>query len=140
MGQCHQAFAIARVVPHGGTRAYYRCIAAWHHQLCYDTLPVKAAHRFIELLKHPDNAHIVRHEIAAIHGKYGRFGQEPRIPDMPCGYVAWLLGQAWNYDLEPDSQGEPYISGTSFCKSLLEAGMSSRGGGGFLVSRFWRHF
>lgn len=34
MGQRHQAFIIARVVPHGNTdrKAYYRCLGAYHHQ------------------------------------------------------------------------------------------------------------
>ncbi|KIY66122.1 hypothetical protein CYLTODRAFT_378308 [Cylindrobasidium torrendii FP15055 ss-10] len=130
MGQRHQAFVIAKVVPHDGTRAYYRCIVAWHHQWCYGTLPLKATARFIELLKHPNHAAIVRHEIAAIHGKYGRYGQKPAIPHMPCGFTAWLLAQAWEYDLELNSPTEePYITGTSFRNSLLPAGMGSHGGG-----------
>ncbi|KIY67805.1 hypothetical protein CYLTODRAFT_375353 [Cylindrobasidium torrendii FP15055 ss-10] len=128
MGQRHQAFAIAKVVPHGGARAYYRCVAAWHHQWSYGRLPLHAANRFCQLLRQKDNASIVLHEIAAIDGKYGRRGKEPKIPATPCVYIAWLLGQAWNIDLDTEAQGKSYISGTSFNNALLPASMKSGGG------------
>ncbi|KAK0190980.1 hypothetical protein F5146DRAFT_1121358 [Armillaria mellea] len=63
MGQRHQVSAIAKVIPKGYTRAYYRCIAAWHHQWCYGTLPLKATRRFLTLLKQKNNAEIVLDEI-----------------------------------------------------------------------------
>ncbi|KAF8895917.1 hypothetical protein CPB85DRAFT_206203 [Mucidula mucida] len=68
MGQRHQAFLIAKVVLHGGTKAYYRCIAAWHHQWCYGRLPIDATRRPITLLKQKDNAEIVRDEIVSYKG------------------------------------------------------------------------
>ncbi|KIY67804.1 hypothetical protein CYLTODRAFT_490290 [Cylindrobasidium torrendii FP15055 ss-10] len=125
MGQRHQAFAIAKVVPHGGGRAYYRCVAAWHHQWCYGRLPLHAANQFCQLLRQQDNASIVLHEIAAINGKYGRYGKKPEIVETPCMYLAWLLGQAWNIDLDIEAQGRPYFSGTSFDNALLPASTSS---------------
>lgn len=129
MGQRHQAFAIAKVVPHGGGRAYYRCIAAWHHQWCYGRLPLHAANRFCQLLRQKDNASIVLHELAAISGKYGRYGEEPGIDQVPCVYLSWLLGQAWDMDLDTEAQGQPYFSGTSFLNAILPASMGSGDGG-----------
>lgn len=83
-----------------------------------------ATARFIRLLKNEHNSEIVRHELAAIQGKYGRSGQKPRMINAPCGYLAFLLAQAWNFDLEDN-----YISGTSFLNSLLPADMGSMDGG-----------
>ncbi|KAF9055220.1 hypothetical protein BDZ89DRAFT_975541, partial [Hymenopellis radicata] len=126
MGQRHQAFLIAKVVPHGATQAYYRCIAAVHHQWCYGRLPIDATRRLVLLLKQKDNAEIVRHEVASIQGKYGRFGQTPLIPKAPCPYSAFLLAQAWTIDLQDPK--EPYFSGVSFSNALLHAGMGSFAG------------
>ncbi|KAE9405044.1 hypothetical protein BT96DRAFT_753158, partial [Gymnopus androsaceus JB14] len=70
-GQRHQAFLIARIVPHGSTdgKAYYRCIGAYHHQWSVkNSEPV--ADRFLTLLKQPVNAAIVREEVKSDQGKY----------------------------------------------------------------------
>jgi hypothetical protein len=102
MGQRHQAFVIARVRPQGSTTANYRCIAAIHHQWCYGRLPLRAAHRFIELVRQPRNAEIIGYEIDAIHDKYGRYEQEPDMPDVPCPFVSILLQQAFCVDLSKE--------------------------------------
>ncbi|KZT12653.1 uncharacterized protein LAESUDRAFT_709867 [Laetiporus sulphureus 93-53] len=123
MGQRHQAFVIARVVPHGSAdgQAKYRCIAAWHNQWCYERLPLRATSRLITLLKQKDNAEIVEAEIRSIHGKYGRFGKEPCIPQAPCPFTAALLALAWNAgDLDTK---ERYMGGMAFTHCLLNAGM-----------------
>jgi hypothetical protein len=103
MGQRHQAFIIARVVPHGGTKHQYRCIAAFHHQWCYGKLPLQATRRLLTLVKQKDNADIIRAEIRSINGKYGSLGNKPDVPDVPCPYVALLLATCWSTDLAVDS-------------------------------------
>jgi hypothetical protein len=122
MGQRHQAFLIARIRPHGGSGAKYRCIAAAHHQWCYGSLPLQAARRFLTLVREPDNAAIVRYEINALDGRYGRHRQDPEIPDVPCRYAGELLTSAFSCDLE-----EAYVSNSW----LLSASMGSTGGGRF---------
>ncbi|KAI0041287.1 hypothetical protein FA95DRAFT_712681 [Auriscalpium vulgare] len=127
MGQRHQAFVIARVRPHGdaSTPPKYRCITAFHHQWCYGTLPLRAAMRFITLLKQDDNAELVRAELATLHGKYGRWREEPRIPEVPASLVAFLLATSWSVALESE---DGYASGISFANDVLHADMSSGGG------------
>ncbi|KAK7031147.1 hypothetical protein VNI00_013562 [Paramarasmius palmivorus] len=101
MGQRHQAFLITRLIPHGEqTKAYYRCIAAVHHQWCYGRLPLSATRRFLNLVKNPENATIVRDEIRRAQGKYGCQGEEPKIPDMAFPYTQFLFVQAWNMDID----------------------------------------
>jgi hypothetical protein len=95
MGQRHQAFIITRVIPHGGTKPLYRCIAAFHHQWCYGKLPLQATRRLLTLVKQKDNAEIIRAEIQSIHGKYGTIGTKPKIPSVPCPYIALLLAISW---------------------------------------------
>ncbi|KAE9402181.1 hypothetical protein BT96DRAFT_1017758 [Gymnopus androsaceus JB14] len=99
MGQRHQAFIVARVVPHGSTdgKAYYRCLGAWHHQWCYGSLPL---------------------QVKSVQGKYGCHGETPDIPKVPCPYSVFLLASAFNFDLE-----ENYTSGGLFEQGLLPAGM-----------------
>ncbi|KAE9403599.1 hypothetical protein BT96DRAFT_814672, partial [Gymnopus androsaceus JB14] len=104
--------------------AYYRCLGAYHHQWCYGSLPLRAADRFITLVKQPVNAAIIREEIKSVQGKYGRHEQEPQIPDAPCPYSIFLLACALNIDLE-----ERYIHGGPFRSSLLEAWMGCWDGG-----------
>ncbi|KAH9918136.1 uncharacterized protein B0H18DRAFT_912932 [Fomitopsis serialis] len=106
MGRRHQAFLIARVVPHGAPdgRPRYRCIAAYHHQECYGDIPAAAIIRFVTLLKQKENAEVVRAEIQNIHGKYGRWTQEPKLPEHPCPFTASLLSMAWCVD---NGEGNP---------------------------------
>ncbi|KAJ7597531.1 hypothetical protein C8J56DRAFT_920300 [Mycena floridula] len=121
MGQRHQAFVIARVVPHGEKKPAYRCIAAVHHQWCYGRLPLKALDRFLKLVKQPNNAEIVLEEIQLIQGKYGRHQQTPEIVDVPCPFTSFLLSSAWAVDLE-----DPYYySGVKYPGSVLPANMGS---------------
>jgi hypothetical protein len=52
--------------------------------------------------------------------------KEPRIPDVPCPYTAFLLASSWTTDLDP---GMLYTSGTTFKNSVLPASMGSTDGG-----------
>lgn len=143
MGQRHQAFIIARVVAHGDTKAYYRCLGAIHHQWyatetilplvlmipacrCYGLLPLRAVDRFLTLAKNPINAVIIREEIKSVQGQYGR-NAEPKIPDVPLPYSIFLLSSAFNCDFE-----ESYISGGPFEHGLLSARMGCWDGGLYL--------
>ena len=123
MGQRHQDFIIARVVPHGSPPgdAQYRCIGALHDQWCYGRLPLKAATRFMTLIKQEDNATIIREELRAIDGLYGRF--KPRIPDIPCPFTHFLLLSAWSTELSDEKKS--YKSNVI----PLKAGMGSMEGG-----------
>ncbi|KAJ7597546.1 hypothetical protein C8J56DRAFT_920341 [Mycena floridula] len=108
MGQRHQAFVIARVVPHGEKKPAYRCIAA-------------ALDRFVKLVKQPNNTEIILEEIQLIQGKYGRHQQTPEIVDVPCPFTSFLLSSAWAVDLE-----DPYYySGVKYPGSVLPANMGS---------------
>jgi hypothetical protein len=128
MGQRHQAFVIARVIPHGETRAYYRCISALHHQWCYGRLPLLATRRFLALVKQKDNAEIIREEIRSLHGKYGRWKHSPKMPGVPSYYIGFLLASAWNLDFDERENGA-YVSGGSLNNALLSANMGSSEGG-----------
>ncbi|KAJ7904413.1 hypothetical protein B0H14DRAFT_3421196 [Mycena olivaceomarginata] len=124
MGQRHQVFLVARVVPSAGGEARYRCVAAYHHQWCYGRLPLIAARRFLTLLKQKDNAKLVSEEVRALQGKYGTGTSEPRLPDVPCPYTTFLMASSWCVDL-----GKPiYGSGVSFKNSVMEAHMGSTEG------------
>ncbi|KAI0040582.1 hypothetical protein FA95DRAFT_853749 [Auriscalpium vulgare] len=118
MCQCHQAFVIARVRPHGGASLKYRCIAAYDYRWCYGTLPLRAAQRFITLIKQEDNATLVRAEVAAMHGKYGRWNGVPRMPELPAGAVALMLATSWAVALEAE---DVYTSGYSYEENVLGA-------------------
>ncbi|KAI0062155.1 hypothetical protein BV25DRAFT_1772067, partial [Artomyces pyxidatus] len=127
MGQRHQVFVIARIRPHGdaSTPPKYRCIAAFHHQWCYGSLPVRATHRFISLAKQKDNTEIIAAEIKAIQGLYGVWQQKPDMPRVPAPFVAFLLATSWSIDLEFAEGGAPYASGVSFNNGFLHADMGT---------------
>ncbi|KAI5889050.1 uncharacterized protein SCHCODRAFT_02670092 [Schizophyllum commune H4-8] len=114
--QQHQAFLIAEVKPNGDGPARYRCLGAYKHAWCYSSAPVKAAHRFITLLKQQPNAQIVREELRSVEGKYGAFGEEePKVPRLPCSYAMFLLHMAFNVDYDENS---PSLSGCWFSATL----------------------
>ena len=125
MGQRHQAFLIARIRPHGAPPNHpgnRRCIAAFHHQWCYGSLPLKAMRRLISLVSQPENATIVRAELRAIDGEYGSHGKlQPSILKIPCPFSASLLGSAWMADL--DSSTDFYSNGATLQIDLLPASM-----------------
>ncbi|GBE84895.1 hypothetical protein SCP_0700750 [Sparassis crispa] len=126
MGQRHQAFAIARVRPHGSpphSPPKYRCIAAYHHQWCYGRLPLLATYRLLTLVRQKENAEIVRAEIRNIDGKYGHYQEQPEIINVPCPFTAYLLGVSWDVDLTVAE--DAYSSGVTFHHSLLRASMGS---------------
>ncbi|GLB42883.1 hypothetical protein LshimejAT787_1203320 [Lyophyllum shimeji] len=126
MGQRHQVFLIARVVPHGETKAYYRCVAALHHQWCYGRLPLHATRRMLSLIKKEDNAEIIREELRLLNEKYGRWRQKPLLPDVPCPYTSFLLATSWNLDFSDPL--DPYVSGVSLYHAQLDADMGSSEG------------
>ncbi|KAF5338855.1 hypothetical protein D9758_015579 [Tetrapyrgos nigripes] len=134
MGQRHQVFLIARLVPHGSTtgQAYYRCIVAHHHQWCYGTLPLKGTRRFLALLKNENNAEIIRDEIRRAQGVYGRNvkgtadERGPLMPLMPCPYALFLLTQAWDCDV--GDVKDSYASGAGLDSGALSPNMPSFGG------------
>ena len=129
MGQRHQVYLIARVLsrvaPHGKPldKTRYRCIAALHHQWCYGRLPLWATTRFITLIKQKENAEIIREEINNIHGLYGIFRTPPKLPEVPCPFVHFLMHSAWTSDLNDPK--EFYESSAT----VLPAGMGTRQGG-----------
>ena len=132
MGQRHQAFVIAKVIPHGSTEAKHRCIAAFHHQSCFGLLVLEAVDRLLTLVEQPENAEIIREELRSIDGKYGQFDEEPRIPDAPCPYIATILGACWDVDLTSD---HAYFSGVSLENNLYEASMGCWDGGRLSIGR-----
>ncbi|KAF9070731.1 hypothetical protein BDP27DRAFT_1323326 [Rhodocollybia butyracea] len=118
MGQRHQAYIIARLIPHGSTdgKAYYRCIGGVHHQWCYGSLPLLKADHFITLVK--NNPAMIREELKSIQGQFGRFGQEPTISAVPCPYLHFLLASAFNIDLDTQN-----VSGGKLAQTMLPAHM-----------------
>jgi len=117
---------IARVRPHStdsSTPPKYRCIAAFHHQWCYGLLPLDATHRFVTQVKQKNNVEIIRSEIAAIQGKFGRWKEEPAPPAIPCPFTTFLLATNWSVNLEESDV--PYASGVSFNNDVLPAYMGS---------------
>ncbi|KAL0579174.1 hypothetical protein V5O48_002855 [Marasmius crinis-equi] len=126
MGQRHQAYVIARIRAHNSTKPTYRCIAAWHHQWCYGILPVLAARRFIELAKVKENAEVIREELRAIEGRFGAHTiEQPTIGEYPCPFSTFLLGMAFNVDVQDDVYASN--SGIDFFNSALDARMSPGG-------------
>ena len=129
MGQRHQAFIVARLVPHGETKPYYRCIAALHHQWCYGCLPLRAARRLLTLVKQKDNAKIISEEIRLLQGKYGRCKRQPKMPEVPSPYIGFLLASAWNFDFGGETPFWVYTSGGSLDNILRSADVGSSEGG-----------
>ncbi|KAK7025944.1 hypothetical protein VNI00_015859 [Paramarasmius palmivorus] len=115
----HQALLIARLIPHDSqSKPFYRCIAALNHPWCYGRVPLGATRRFFALIKNPDNASIIRDEIRRAHGKYGRQGEEPKVPEMAFPYTQLLLTQAFFLDVD-DPRGH-YASGGGMEYSVLD--------------------
>ena len=73
------------------------------------------------LIKQEDNATIIREELCAIDGLYGRF--KPPIPDILCPFTHFLLLSAWSTELK--DKEESYKSSVI----PLKAGMGSMEGG-----------
>ncbi|KAJ7146263.1 hypothetical protein C8R44DRAFT_10800 [Mycena epipterygia] len=125
MGQRHQIFIVARVVPQGSTVARYRCVGAYHHQWCYGDIPLEQLRKFLYLIQEEDNVQIVEEEIRAIQEKYGSGDSEPKFPVLPCPYTTFLLASAWCVDLEYPGY---YASGGEFRYTFLPAMMGSTKG------------
>ncbi|KAJ6539242.1 hypothetical protein B0H19DRAFT_960316 [Mycena capillaripes] len=123
MGQRHQVFIVARVAAHNTTDPRYRC---WHCSYVFARLPLKAARRFITLIKQKDNAELVTEELRTIQGKYGAENTEPVMPEVPCPYTTFLLASAWCVDLEVGT--DSFAIGVSFSNAVLDAKMGSTEG------------
>ncbi|KAG6819691.1 hypothetical protein H0H93_009603 [Arthromyces matolae] len=124
MGERHQAFLVVKIVPHEGTKAKYRCIAAMHHQSCYGRLPLRAVRRFLTLMKKPLHQKIIREELRALDNHYGGWRQTPKIPGNPCPYSSFLLSVSFNIDCSEDIE-DAYVSGLGIRPTMLHADMGS---------------
>jgi len=61
---------------------------------------MKAALRFIALIKQDENLQVIREELSAISGLYGAYGKEtPVIPHTPLPFTHFLLYLAWSVDM-----------------------------------------
>ena len=121
MGQRHQVFLIAQVVPHGSTERKYRCIAAYHHQWCYGSRPLRAARRCITAIQQKDNARIIQEELRAMDGKYGVFWGAPELPAIPCPFASYLLCVSWDIDLALGPYESTIFSGAAHEGCIIEA-------------------
>ncbi|KAG6846915.1 hypothetical protein H0H93_011150, partial [Arthromyces matolae] len=128
MGRLHRAFLIAKVVPHGGTQAKYRCVAAMHHHWCYGILPLRAVRRFITLLKKPLHQKIIHEELRLLDGQYGRQREEPKFPSNPCPFSSFLLITSFNVDCSENLE-DAYVSGLGLRPSILSANSGIFDGG-----------
>ena len=104
MGHRHMAFVIARVRPYSVSERAYRCVAAFYHQWCFGTGPLRAVRRFVSMVKQKETGDVVRAELRAIDGLYGPQGMEPMCPQRPCPFILTLLCQA--YVSSPDEPGD----------------------------------
>ncbi|KAI0350639.1 hypothetical protein OH77DRAFT_1463497 [Trametes cingulata] len=118
MGQHFQVYVVSRVLQ-PANRFRYQIVAAYHHEWCYQLLPLRALHRFFSLLQNRENASLVRDELWLLNLKSGEGLTIPAAKDdpaLPCPYLSSLLAISWSVDLENGR----YISGTSFTSSLLD--------------------
>ena len=125
MGSQHEFYLIAKIKPHGGGKATYRCIGALCAQWYHGSMPVSAARRAIQLFRVPDNAQIVQEELRAIDGKYGAHSsEEPVIPARPCPYSLFLLNLAVHSSFQP---GDYFIAISGSHRAVCSArqGISS---------------
>lgn len=85
-------------------RSYSSPVVLWYTSSpC--RLPLRAVARFFSLIGEPENAEIIRKEIASINGLYGAFGNKiPKIPEVPCPFSHSLLSFAWSTDLSDPSE------------------------------------
>lgn len=128
MGQRHQVFLIARVRPKHA-KPTYRCVAAFHHQWCFGTIPLRAMYRFLRLVTQPENAAIVRTELREIDGKYGHARRDDSpMPPAPCPYSVSLLATAWTTNLDPKI-GSTQYDGVTLRHAVLDAKMGCWDGG-----------
>lgn len=126
----HRIFAVASIRPSGFPvgETKYRCVAALRTERCSGIVAVKAMLRCLILAGQRENAEVIRAELRTIDGKYGRWGGDPKIPDVPCPYVAFVLGAAYTTDLS--TPGDFYYSHASFLSADIgstEAGPDDDG-------------
>ncbi|CAA7259652.1 unnamed protein product [Cyclocybe aegerita] len=122
MGQRHQVFLIARIVPDGKpSKARYRCIAALHHQWTYGCLALKAVTRFMALVKQRDNSEIIQDEIRSANELYGSLEPQQKLPRVLCPYLQFLACVAWCVNFS----GEPYEAMYAPDSIILPASMAS---------------
>ncbi|KAF4574859.1 hypothetical protein EYR36_006210 [Pleurotus pulmonarius] len=122
MGERHQIWLIAKVVPRDSTdnRAYYRSLGGFHNQSCYGRLPPRAVRRFIDLAKQKDNAEIIQIELDSVQKKYSRDADEEEMPAAPCPYTLHLLGLSCCVDLDSTPT---HVSGPTYDGYVVPATM-----------------
>lgn len=98
MGQRHQAYMVARVVPHGGQEARYQGIGVLHDQFCSEKHALRAVQRLATLMKQPANSKIIREELRALDGKECHKDWERR--NIPCPFTQFLFLSGWGTDLQ----------------------------------------
>ncbi|VDC07162.1 unnamed protein product [Peniophora sp. CBMAI 1063] len=131
MGQRHQVYVIARVRRKDETTGHRRCVAAYHHQWCYGRTALQLLSRFLKLISQPDNAQMIRREIANVQGNWGEVPAPPayaprsREDYVPCPFIAYLLQLSWNVNLDDDPV---YVAGTTFSNAVLDARMETSQG------------
>ncbi|KAJ3504997.1 hypothetical protein NLJ89_g7647 [Agrocybe chaxingu] len=126
MGEKHQVFLIARIVPDGKpSEARYCCIAALHHQWTYGCLALKAVARFIALVKQKDNLEIIHDEIRSVNELYGSLEPQQKLPRVLCPYLQFLACVAWCVHFS----AEPYEAMYAPDSIILPASMASFDGG-----------
>ncbi|KAK0653124.1 hypothetical protein B0T16DRAFT_407477 [Cercophora newfieldiana] len=96
MGQRHQLFIIAKIL------GRYRTIAVVHHQWLYGSGPTKACWRILQILEHPANKQLIRHELCYAAARPNSWWDtlEDTIP-FPITAACLLLGSG--LDPRPDS-------------------------------------
>ncbi|PBK59564.1 hypothetical protein ARMSODRAFT_966802 [Armillaria solidipes] len=79
----------------------------------------------LTLLEQRENTEIILDKLRRLQGQYGTQESQdtPRIPRVPCSYISFLIGSAWNVDINDPFKS--YFHRASFQGSLLPADMLS---------------
>ncbi|KAI0327935.1 hypothetical protein GY45DRAFT_1074891 [Cubamyces sp. BRFM 1775] len=117
MGERFQVYLIARGPARTPKRLSYQCIGAYHHQWCFETMPLRALHRFFTLLQQDENAAVVRDELRLQARAPGDVKPPLYNPAVPCPYTLSLLSISWTTDLEQQT----FLSSNSFTAGLMDA-------------------
>ena len=117
MGERFQVYLIARSQARTPQRFRYQCIGAYHHQWCFETMPLRALHRFFTLLRQDENVVVVRDELRLLARTLEDVKPPLYNPAVPCPYTLSLLAISWTTDLEHQT----FLSSNSFTAGLMDA-------------------
>jgi len=99
MGQRHQLFIVSKI------RDRYRTLAVVHHQWLYGASATKACWRILQILEHPANKRLIKHELAHAATRPGEWwddlGDSEDVALFPITLTCLLLGAG--IDPRPDS-------------------------------------